>query len=35
VLLVAQYIADLKGLSLDQLAAQTSDNFSQLFLTPN
>jgi TatD DNase family protein len=33
--LVAQYIADLKGLSLAQLATQTSDNFNQLFLTPN
>jgi len=32
--LVAQYVADLKGLSLEHLAAQTSDNFTQLFLTP-
>ena len=32
--LVAQYVADLKGVSLAQLAQQTSDNFTQLFLTP-
>ncbi len=32
--LVAQHIADLKGVSLTQLAAQTSENFSQLFLSP-
>lgn len=32
--LVAQYIADLKGVSLEQLGAQTSENFNQLFLTP-
>ncbi len=30
--LVAQYVADLKGLSLAQLAAQTSQNFADLFL---
>ena len=32
--LVAQYVADLKGASLTQLAEQTSNNFTQLFLTP-
>ncbi|MDC9719582.1 MAG: TatD family hydrolase [Gammaproteobacteria bacterium] len=32
--LVAQYVADLKGLSLDKLAQATSHNFTQLFLTP-
>jgi len=30
--LVAQYVADLKGVSLAELAEQTSKNFSQLFL---
>jgi TatD DNase family protein len=30
--LVAQYVADLKGVSLTQLAAQTSQNFADLFL---
>jgi len=30
--LVAQCVADLKGLSLAQLAAQTSQNFTDLFL---
>ncbi len=32
--LVAQYVADLKGVSLEHLAEQTSDNFVKLFLTP-
>ena len=32
--LVAQYIADLKGVSLAELATQTSQNFTQLFLSP-
>ena len=32
--LVAQSVADIKGVSLADLAAQTSDNFTQLFLTP-
>lgn len=30
--LVAQYVADLKGVSLAQLAAQTSQNFADLFM---
>jgi len=32
--LVAQYVADLKGVSLTELAEHTSNNFTQLFLTP-
>jgi len=32
---VAQYIADLKGVSLEELARVTSDNFYQLFLLNN
>jgi TatD DNase family protein len=31
---VAQYVADLKGLTLLQLANKTSSNFADLFLTP-
>lgn len=33
--LVAQYVADLKGVSLAQLADRTSQNFTDLFLAPN
>ena len=32
--LVAQYVADLKGVSLEELAHITSSNFTDLFLTP-
>jgi len=32
--LVAQYVADLKGVSLEELAHITSSNFMDLFLTP-